>query len=149
MQQITYSKSGDVLCHILDTDLRAAGIPIIGVSWSEILATVRVDYGDEATPEQITHGGELVAAHVPIDPMQQIRNGAEIAASNIPNWAHWTETEADAWYQTNVRDPFGAAATLVTMKVVIGTIIQVQWATIRLVIALRNQTWPQLQNPPV
>ena len=62
----------------------------------------------------------------------------------IPSWSTWTETEADTWYQTNVRDPYAAATTLSAMKAVIGTIITVQWATIRIVLALRNHTWPNL-----
>jgi hypothetical protein len=67
-------------------------------------------------------------------------------AQNIPNWSTWTEAQADAWYQTNVRDPYTAATTLVAMKVVIGTMITVLWILVRMVIALRDQNWPDLPD---
>jgi hypothetical protein len=146
MQTIIYDKTGDVLCSLLDCQMREASIPIIGVSWSQQSATVKVDYEDSATPEQLAAGAALVAAHVPIDPIQQVRDGAEQEARDIPGWAAWSRSQADTWYQTNVRDPFDAATTLAAMKAVFGTVIQVQWAIIRMVIALRNHTWPDLQD---
>jgi len=69
---------------------------------------------------------------------------AKESARNIPQWAAWTESEADAWYQTSVRAPFAAATTLAAMKTVIGTMITVQWATIRMVLAIRDHLWPDL-----
>jgi hypothetical protein len=75
-----------------------------------------------------------------------LRVNAQESAKNIPSWATWTEAEADAWYQTNIRTPFAAASTLAAMKAVIGTIITVQWATIRLVLALRDHNWLDLSG---
>lgn len=146
MQTATYSKEGKVLCGLLDRQMREAGIPIIGVSWSELNATVKVDYEDNATPEHLAAGAALMAAHVPVDPIQQVRKGAEQEVQAVSAWAAWSTTQADNWYQQNVRDPFNAAVTLAAMKAVVGTVIQVQWAVIWMVIALRNQTWPGLQE---
>jgi uncharacterized protein (DUF983 family) len=64
--------------------------------------------------------------------------------ASIPQWATYTESEADAWYQTNVHTPFAAATTLAAMKAVVKTIITVQWATIRMVLAMRDHNWPDL-----
>lgn len=72
-------------------------------------------------------------------------NAAGIAKS-IPNWATWTQAQADAWYQTNIRDPFTAATTLAAMKLVIGTMINVLWAVIQMVLALRDENWPDLPD---
>jgi hypothetical protein len=143
---IFYLKVGDVLVGVLDRDMRAAGIPIDGLAWLSDTQQVRVDYQDTATSAQMAAGAALVAAHVPVDPLQQVRGGAEQEARDVPNWATWNRSQADAWYQTNVRDPFNAATTLAAMKAVFGTVIQVQWAIIRMVIALRNHTWPGLQD---
>ena len=146
MIRVTYSKTGVVIVGVIDRDLRAATVPIVGVSWNEDLEQVTVDYDDSATSGDITTGEAIVAAHVPVDPWFDVQEGAETQASNIPGWASWSEGTADTWYQSNVRDPFDAATTFATMKAVVGTMITVQWAIIRMVIALRNKTWPNLQE---
>ena len=143
---ILYTKTGDILVSVLDRDMRAAAIPIDGLAWLPDTQQVRVDYQDGVTSEQMDAGAALVAAHVPVDPIQQVQEGAEQEAQAVPGWATWSSAQADAWYQNNVRDAFDAATTLAAMKAVIGTIIQVQWCIIRLLIALRNHTWPALQE---
>lgn len=159
---VYYNKSGEVLTHVLDRDLRAASIPIDGIAWTESLAQVRVDYSDTATTQQMDTGAALVAAHVPVDPVQQVADGAEGAVLSIPGWAHWTAANANAWGQTNIEQPLaqaradlGALATLnlTTFKVVVGRLLDIldamwtlQKALGQMSIALRNHTWPQLQN---
>ena len=145
MQRYFYSKTGAVSVAQLSDELEASSIPIEGISWNAVGEEVRVDYTDGATPGEISTGASLVAAHVPSNLLDVVQEGDENVAS-IPGWASWSESTADAWYQTNVRDPFDAATTFATMKAVVGTIITVQWALIRMIIALRNKTWPNLQN---
>ena len=77
---------------------------------------------------------------------QQIQDDAELEVTTIPGYASWTKAEADAYYQTNVRDPFAAATTAAELKAVMGTMITVQWAIIRMVLAMRNKIWWWLQN---
>jgi hypothetical protein len=160
VQTVSYPKSGDVLSEVLDRDLRNAGIPIVGIAWSA--GNVRVDYGDEATPAQMAQGEAIVAAHVPVDPIQQVADGAESAVNAIPGWAHWTAAEANTWGQTNIGQPLTQARidlaamstlSLATFKVAMGKILDIldkmwtlQQALGQMVIALRNKEWPNLQN---
>lgn len=57
--EMTASDLGIALIR-LDTELRAAGIPINGVSGT--MGSATVDYAAEATPAQITQGNSIVAA---------------------------------------------------------------------------------------
>jgi hypothetical protein len=80
---------------------------------------VEVPIGDTAT---IAAYNTLIA----------IQTGAETAVLSIPNWAHWTEAETLSYIDTNVVD-------LASAKIVLR-------AMARLLIALRNETWPNLQE---
>ncbi len=60
------------------------------------------------------------------------RQLAESQATAIPNWAHWTEQQVIDYINTNV-------TSLATAKVVLV-------ALARMVVALRNETWPGLQQ---
>jgi hypothetical protein len=124
----------------LYTDLIAAGLPILSVSESGEIAS------GPLTDEQKIKMAEIIAKYGPPQQYAEIvrRRAAIESARNIPAWSTYTEAEADTWYQANIRAPFAAAATLAAMKAVIGTIITVQWATIRLVLALRDHNWPDL-----
>jgi len=160
MQTVNYPKSGDVLSEVLDRELRYAGIPIIGIAWS--VGNVRVDYSDLATPLQMAQGEAIVAEHVPIDPVQQVADGSIDAAIVIPGWAHWDTATANAWGQTNIEQPLTQARAdlsamallnLTTFKVVIGRLLDIlnamwtlQRALGQMIIALRNNTWPQLEE---
>ena len=60
------------------------------------------------------------------------KKGAKAQAGGVPNWATWDEATALAWFDANVTT---AADALPVMR-----------AMIRLLVALRNETWPDLQD---
>jgi hypothetical protein len=118
----------------------------------EILQATGLDVGMRYTfhpPDRVAIAGDDVAAaqaqiqatidaHVP-DPLYFTRDvelkrqmDAEASVASIPNWATWTETEALAWFDANVVDA--------------PTAIQVERALVRLVLALRNKNWPNLEG---
>jgi len=61
-----------------------------------------------------------------------VKADAQTQASNIPNWATWNEVTALAWFDANVTSTADA--------------LPVMRAMIRLLIALRNEAWPKLQE---
>lgn len=61
-----------------------------------------------------------------------VQDGAKAQASTIPAWATFTEAQALAYIDANVND---LASAIVVLK-----------ALTRMVIALRNQQWPDLQT---
>lgn len=61
-----------------------------------------------------------------------VKSDAQSHAANIPNWATWDEATALAWFDANVTT---AADALPVLR-----------AMIRLLVALRNETWPGLQE---
>ncbi len=63
---------------------------------------------------------------------ENIRSEARAQVQNIPNWATWTEVETLDHIDTNVTD-------LASAKVVIR-------AMARMLIALRNERWPDLEG---
>lgn len=75
---------------------------------------------------------------IPINPpgqawIERLREeAAETTVANIPNWATWTEAEALAWFDANVTDA--------------ATAIQVERALVRIVLAMRNKLWPNLEG---
>jgi hypothetical protein len=72
----------------LDAAIRAAGIPIDGVSGS--LGSVRVDYQAAATPAQITQGAAIVAAFdwsAGADATWQAQQENAVAAANLDRGA--------------------------------------------------------------
>jgi len=157
-----YDKTGEVLINVLHRELQAASVPIDGTAWLELYEQVRVDYQDSATSGDMTAGEAIVAAHVPIDPIQEVADAAETNAGNIPGWAHWTEAEAETWFNTNIDTPLAdartsidglAALNITTFKAVINGLLDILdsmatmiWAMARMIIALRNKTWPNLQE---
>lgn len=89
-------------------------------------------------------------------------DNAKLNAKNIPSWATWDEATAQAWGQTNIGQPITDAQTnlgllttlnLTTFKQAMIVILNIlssmwtmQWALARMVIAMRDQIWPDLPN---
>lgn len=67
-----------------------------------------------------------------LDAVNQVKQSAKTQALNIPAWADWTEAQAQDYIETNV-------TTLASAKVVLK-------AMARMLVALRNETWPDLQG---
>jgi len=80
------------------------------------------------------------------DPGAYRKANASKIARAIPLWAIFTQAETEAWYTTNVRTPFTAAATLPLMRAVVGTMITVLWAVIQMELALRDEIMSDLPD---
>jgi hypothetical protein len=80
------------------------------------------------------------------------------SAAAIPNWASWTEAEAQTWGSTNIGTPLTtgranlpATLTLATTRAAIVALLDIldkmwvmMWAMARLLIALRDKNFPNL-----
>jgi len=85
---------------------------------------------DEATLTQAL--ADLATAQDVETAQDIIKAGAKAQASAIPNWASWTEIQATDYVDNNVTD-------LASAKVVLR-------AMARMMIALRNERWPDLEG---
>jgi hypothetical protein len=93
---------------------------------------------------------------------QQRQEQAESDAATIPGWASWTEGEALAWMDANLKALLDAVPNVDGLTAdqyrnnaqsidaqwqdVFAAQQQVIRALVRLVIALRNDTWPRLEG---
>lgn len=72
---------------------------------------------------------------------------AKLNAKNIPNWATWDEATALAWFDPKLNDAgVDAIASLAAAKPILKDLITVNRALIRMVIALRDNSWPDLNR---
>lgn len=70
---------------------------------------------------------------------------AKAQAAAIPSWATWTEAEALAWHDTNITNAL-PVANLAAANAVLDKLATENRALVRMVIALRNQLYPDLQD---
>jgi hypothetical protein len=75
---------------------------------------------------------EAWAAATPLSQSEMVSHDAAIQAAAIPNWATWTEAQVVDYINTNVTSLAAAKVVLVVLA--------------RMVVALRNETWPGLQQ---
>lgn len=112
----------------------------------------------------LTYKGSVIAINPPGDEWLAVERerGSESVAASIPSWATWTEAEAAAWYNANVTALVSAIPDITAMtqtafnnnaKAICAQfqdIIAAQATVIRnlarMVIALRNKTWPNLEQ---
>ena len=94
------------------------------------------------------------------DPVAAREYMARINASEIPSWSAWDKTTANAWVETNIRIPLTngranlpatltlatALAAFVVLLNILDQMLILQWATVRMVLALRDKTWPDLAD---
>lgn len=72
---------------------------------------------------------------------------AKVKAKAIPNWATWNETTALGWFDPKLNDAtVDAISSLAAAKPILKDLITVNRALIRMVIALRDNTWPDLDR---
>jgi len=85
---------------------------------------------------------------------------ARANAKAIPSWAAWSELEAQTWADANIggklttgRATLPPSITLANIRPVILAILDIldgmyalQWATVRMVLALRDAQWPDLKD---
>jgi hypothetical protein len=88
------------------------------------------------------------------------QQAARAHAKAIPSWSSWTEAEILSWIETNIGSPLTtgranlpATLTLATTRIIFLAILDildkmqiVLIALARMVVAMRNQTWPDLQD---
>lgn len=79
---------------------------------------------------------ELFDRPLPPDPVRDVEIGADAQARNIPGWASWTEEEVLTWLANNVAPEIEGIAPKTYTTII---------AMARLLIALRNKTWPELE----
>ena len=92
------------------------------------------------TAEEIT-GRAIVAAHDATQKSQSELNAEVIASAKtdvqaIPNWAGWTEAQVLDWMTTNLSSELNSTPNTETAI----------RSMARLLVALRNQVWPDLQE---
>lgn len=79
--------------------------------------------------------------------IQATIEAAKTNARNIPNWATWDEAQVLVWMDANLSD---AAVDALTIPAGAKTIIKTQntmlRALARMVVALRDDTWPDLNR---
>lgn len=78
--------------------------------------------------------------------VKPVEQDATERAQNIPGWATWDEDQVLAWIDSNISAPLAAATTLAEAKVVLGKMDTAMQAMARLLVALRDKTWPGLND---
>lgn len=124
----------------LDADIRAAfADDVAGLTAQG--ADITVHLLRQPTPAEQTLIAETLAAHDPASKTPEqiaaeqaaaVEAAADTQAANIPGWATWDEATALAYITNNVTDLASAKVVLLAMA--------------RLLVALRNKTWPNLEE---
>jgi hypothetical protein len=111
----------------LHRELAAAGLPVISVRIDGV-----IDYLTALSETERATAAAIIAAHDPTDYVAERQAGAQSAAAAIPSWATWDESQVIDYINTNVTTLASAKVVLVAMA--------------RMLVALRNQTWPGLKG---
>jgi hypothetical protein len=102
----------------------------------------------DITPDTATLEAALDSANAALSEQaaqEVVQTNAKTQAAAIPAWASWTETEALAWHDTNITNAL-PVANLAAANVVLDKLATENRALLRMVIALRNQIWSDLQG---
>jgi hypothetical protein len=116
---------------------------------------VRVD--SVLSDEQIISALSLAATPSELSTLTRL-SSSKTNAKNIPSWATWDEASALTWGNTNIGTPLTTGRsslpvtlTLATTRTAIIMLLNIldkmwvmQWALARMVIAIRDRTWPDL-----
>lgn len=124
----------------LDEDIRATiGTKVVGVNSGPGFVTVYLE--TEPTEEETDLITSILDAHDPSvltdeqilqQAVEETENNAISIAESIPGWATWDLDTTLNYIDTNLTD-------LASAKVIIS-------AMAKMMIALRNKTWPNLEN---
>lgn len=167
-KQFTLSSDNQIRGDQLEDEIRNDGASPNTVDTSVVFyppltaQIIGVEDGEEAAVQAV------VTAHVPLYPYfpedyeQQVEQESINKASAIPNWSTWTEIEGLTWHDTNIKDPLetlpdidgltpaqfnsNAQAIMVVMQDVLNKVEAENRAIVRLIIALRNKSWPSLEG---
>lgn len=122
----------------INVDLLGEQLDVIGVGLGTQAGSITLHLPD---PTDETAARTIVTAH---DASQQSENqlidevaeSAKTATQAIPNWAGWTETQVLDWMTTNMASELSSTPNTETAI----------RSMARLLVALRNQVWPDLQE---
>lgn len=92
--------------------------------------TVTFDASDESLVDAVEAAHDHNALSM-AEVLMNVKTGAKTNAENIPSYATWTGAQAETWIENNV-DNLASAKTVLK-------------ALAKMVIALRNERWPDLQ----
>jgi len=125
-----FTGSGDILIKKLHDEL-AIELLIEGCAYLAD-GSVAVDFVNQPTAQDLIDAQAVIDAHDATDFEEIISQGAQTQFENIPDWATWDEATALAFFDANVTT---AASAIPVLR-----------AMVRMLIALRNETWPGLQD---
>ncbi len=75
-----------------------------------------------------------------------LQQAAKTVAAAIPNWATWSQANFQAWYDANISPTqINAVTSLAEAKPILLKQSAAIEALSKMVIAIRNQLWPDLQ----
>lgn len=127
------------------------GAVVLSLNIGDIVAECEVlddDTLTDITPDTATLESALDSANAQLTEqaaVATVQANAKTQAAAIPSWASWTEAEALAWHDANIATQL-PVANLAAANTVLAKMEQENRALIRMVIALRNQLYPDLQG---
>lgn len=74
-----------------------------------------------------------------------VQANSDSQAASIPAWASWNEAAALAWHDTNITDEF-PVGNLTEANALLQTMATENRNMIRMIIAMRNKLWPNLED---
>ena len=131
---LTKAQFRDAISHLTSTGT-LSGLGALFIDINNLRVLDEGNANADITPNQSTLDQALIDLATQQSTEQQqetIKNNAKAQAAAIPSWSSWTEAETLDYIDTNVID-------LASAKVVIR-------AMARMVIALRNEQWPDLEG---
>ena len=118
----------------LSRELLAAGVPLSGAVALLPKYGLYIPLEDEAQKsEYLEVITAMIDAHDGIDDITEKKEDAKQRVRNIPGWATWDEQQASDWFTANI-DTLNIPNDIKTLLRAYG----------RILLALRDETWPEL-----
>lgn len=150
---VTFTPLGD----FQDTVQGATGLTFDEFKYEDNIVTVVT--ASALTAQQQTDVGTAITNYTFLD-VEGVQSGALAQAKNIPGWATWDESQALDWHDTNVKTPIDdlqasiagitslatALPVLEEMRLAMDKMETENRAVVRMIIALRNKSFPNLEG---
>jgi hypothetical protein len=95
----------------------------------------------------VTFASDLTAEELVVFNKLPEKASARATAKAIPNWATWSQSELQTWYDANISaTQINSASTLAAMKVISIKQSTAILALAQMLIAFRDYQWPDLQD---
>lgn len=78
-----YTKTAPVDTELLERELKAAGVPVVGVAFNSGETWARIDFADGATQDNVDAAAAVVESHTGTDSAREVRRQAMLAAKAI------------------------------------------------------------------